>query len=357
MATLSAPDDVAQNQEEDEEDTDLFATDEVEPSDKDFIQHKTGLEVTAANVKHETSSASVQVQHLQEDNHETSGGVPPYSLSDETAGIQAKPAESARPSTPEGEQRLPPAVSLQGTPKSEDAFHVPRKSQAESPFSPQKPTLAIPAGVPSLIANSNSKSNVSATHNPLHYGLPAEVTIPPSVDVSLLQGRLLETLRNLPLQLINDALVEYDDAVQIKGEAIRNRGAYLYGVIKRYVNVQERAARGETPGSQPMGPDLTPAVQERLNKLVENGFCSDEEMNDKIKSKIRMLSEKDALFAVDELASVERYQIRNFGSYFMGILNRYMRGEAPAQGGGGAAGGGVKPKSNVRLMNSGLDAL
>ena len=31
--------------------------------------------------------------------------------------------------------------------------------------------------------------------------------------------------------------------------------------------------------------------------------------------------------AIEELASVPRSQIRNFGSYFMGILNRYMRGE------------------------------
>lgn len=56
-------------------------------------------------------------------------------------------------------------------------------------------------------------------------------------------------------------------------------------------------------------------------------------MNDKVKSKIRMLPEKDALIAVDELSSVERDQIRNFGSYFMGILNRYMRGErGPGKG-------------------------
>jgi hypothetical protein len=73
--------------------------------------------------------------------------------------------------------------------------------------------------------------------------------------------------------------------------------------------------------------------QERLERLVTGGFCTQEEMNDKVKSKIRMLSEKDALFAIDELSSVERGQIRNFGSYFMGILNRYMRGEkAPNQG-------------------------
>jgi Heterogeneous nuclear ribonucleoprotein Q acidic domain len=162
---------------------------------------------------------------------------------------------------------------------------------------------------------------------PAAYGLPEGVNIPSTVQPSLLQGRLLETLRSLPAQLINDALTEYDDAVQIKGGAIRNHGAYLYGVIKRYVSVQERAQAGEGQGILPMGPELTPTVNARLQKLVLDNFCSEEEMNEKVKSKIRMLSEKDALFAIDELASVERRQIRNFGSYFMGILNRYMRGE------------------------------
>jgi hypothetical protein len=51
-------------------------------------------------------------------------------------------------------------------------------------------------------------------------------------------------------------------------------------------------------------------------------------MNDKVKSKIRMLSEKDAFFAIAELEGTNRSQIRNFGSYFMGILNRYMRGDS-----------------------------
>jgi hypothetical protein len=40
-----------------------------------------------------------------------------------------------------------------------------------------------------------------------------------------------------------------------------------------------------------------------------------------------MLNEKDALHAIEELSSVQRKSIRNFSSYFMGILNRYMRGE------------------------------
>lgn len=156
------------------------------------------------------------------------------------------------------------------------------------------------------------------------FGLPDGVSIPKSVHGKLLQGKLLDTLRGLPINLINDALTEYDDAVQIKGDSIRNHGAYLYGVVKRYVSVQERTKAGEEAG---MGASLTPAVSIRLQRLIDDQFCSHEEMNDKVKMKIRMLSEKDALAAIDELSSVERRQIRNFGSYFMGILNRYMRGE------------------------------
>lgn len=189
-----------------------------------------------------------------------------------------------------------------------------------APLSSDVPIPRISAPVPT--ASPTSKPNMGGK-----YGLPPDIVIPPTVTPQLLQGRLLETLRALPKQLINDALVEYDDAVQIKGESIRNHGAYLYGVVKRYISVQERAASGEGEGILPMGPELTPRVNERLEKLVRDQFCTEEEMNEKVKSKIRMLSEKDALFAIEELASVDRSQIRNFGSYFMGILNRYMRGE------------------------------
>ena len=142
-------------------------------------------------------------------------------------------------------------------------------------------------------------------------------------------SKLMDVLRSLPVNLINDALTEYDDAVEIKGaSAIRNHGAYLYGVVKRYVSVHERAQQEGDAGLLPMGEEgLTPAVHIRLEQLVHSEFCSRQEMNEKVKSKIRMLSEKDALFALEELASVERHSIRNFGSYFMGILNRYMRGD------------------------------
>jgi hypothetical protein len=91
------------------------------------------------------------------------------------------------------------------------------------------------------------------------YGLPPEVRVPSSVDPKLLDGRLLESLKTLPSNLINEALVEYDDAVHNKEGKIRNHGAYLYGVIKRYKSVQERASHDVT--ALPMGDELTPKVQ------------------------------------------------------------------------------------------------
>jgi len=96
------------------------------------------------------------------------------------------------------------------------------------------------------------------------------------------------------------------------------------------VNVQERASKaGANSASLPMGHELTPPVHQRLQKLVQDGVCKPEELprNEKILAKLRMLSEKDALSALEEIVSVERSSIRNFGSYLMGILNRYMRGD------------------------------
>ena len=114
------------------------------------------------------------------------------------------------------------------------------------------------------------------------YGMPDGVRIPSSVQSDLLQGRLLAALKQLPVQLINDALMEYDDAMTQKGHKIRNSGAYLYGVIKRYSAVAERG------DGLSMGPELTPIIHMKLDQMLLDGFCTQEEMNDKVKSKIRM---------------------------------------------------------------------
>lgn len=222
---------------------------------------------------------------------------------------------------------------------------IPRKNASPSPASPKATaTPASPKSSPipkkavakSVGSPSTTTTTAAEDARAAKFGLPKGTRIPSSIRDDVMRmsgGKMLETLRGLrDVTLINDALQEYDDAVQIKGGGIRNHGAYLFGVVKRYVSVQERAARSGG-ASLPMGHELTPPVHQRLQKLVLDGFCTSEELtrNDKVQSKMKMLSEKDALSAIEEMASVDRSSVRNFGSYFMGILNRYMRGEKSPQ--------------------------
>ncbi|GKY91658.1 hypothetical protein MPSEU_000137700 [Mayamaea pseudoterrestris] len=194
----------------------------------------------------------------------------------------------------------------------------------------KQPSTPTSAASPPAAAKTFS-SPPSTTSTAASFGLPSTTKIPKSVTPQILNGKLLDLLKTLPVHMMNDALQEYDDAVDVKGySSIRNHGAYLHGVVKRYVSVQERA-NSEGSNVLPMGESLTPTINERLEQLVSSGFCTRDEMNDKVKSKIRMLSEKDALFALDELRTVDRASIRNFGSYFMGILNRYMRGDVTSK--------------------------
>ena len=101
-----------------------------------------------------------------------------------------------------------------------------------------------------------------------------------------------------------------------------------------------------------MGEELTPVVKVTLQKMVDSGFCTQAELShDKVKLKLGMLSEHDAVLAMDELSSVPRETIRNFPSYFMGILNRYMR-SLPG-GGGGGHGNGNGGGGDQRGQNNG----
>jgi hypothetical protein len=232
---------------------------------------------------------------------------------------------SASPEDSQAVKLEEPADSKPAEPAAVEERAAAEKKDAPAAEEPKEPTT-VSGYLPEHDRQVPRKpSTISGTK----YGLPEGVIVPTEVEPDLLKGRLLDTLKSLPMPLINDALAEYDDAVQIKGRnSIRNHGAYLYGVIKRYVEVMDRATRGEGQGKMPMGGDLTPPVNIRLQKLVDDKFCTQQEMDDKVKSKIRMLSDVDAMFAIDELQSVERRQIRNFGSYFMGILTRYMRGDS-----------------------------
>lgn len=313
------------------------------PEEKTTAQNPPGDEPAAATKTTTTAEASgeaadakkVDEPAIEDDNEEeedlfkTDEDDPPggegaavvSTLAEENSEAAAAKSETVVTGDDSKPTEPPTVAAAAAAVEKKDAPATAEDSKEPSPASSTPSDLPLPE-------HDRQAPRKPSTISGTQYGLPEGVIIPTAVQPNLLQGRLLDTLQSLPMPLINDALAEYDDAVQIKGNSIRNHGAYLYGVIKRYVEVQDRAARGEGQGIMPMGQDLTPPVNIRLQKLVDDKFCTQQEMNDKVKSKIRMLSDVDAMFAIDELQSVERRQIRNFGSYFMGILNRYMRGDS-----------------------------
>eukprot|EP00591_Stephanopyxis_turris_P014986 CAMPEP_0195533024 /NCGR_PEP_ID=MMETSP0794_2-20130614/39648_1 /TAXON_ID=515487 /ORGANISM="Stephanopyxis turris, Strain CCMP 815" /LENGTH=184 /DNA_ID=CAMNT_0040665427 /DNA_START=177 /DNA_END=728 /DNA_ORIENTATION=- len=69
--------------------------------------------------------------------------------------------------------------------------------------------------------------------------------------------------------------------------------------------------------------ELTDQVVHRLGLVVYRGYCSDLFQKDGILTKISVLSESDALAAIDELLSYKG-KIRNFDMFFLKILNRYL---------------------------------
>lgn len=63
----------------------------------------------------------------------------------------------------------------------------------------------------------------------LLFGLSEDVVVPGSVNHSLLQGEILETLKRLPSDIVNLMLNQYDTCAREGG--IRNKNAYLLGII------------------------------------------------------------------------------------------------------------------------------
>jgi len=160
--------------------------------------------------------------------------------------------------------------------------------------------------------------------------LPEGVQLPPTITPELMSDRLREMLFQLPVDLMRDAFHEYDTAVTLKGDSIRSHQAYLHGVLKRYVQLIEKEK--ETQANTAMGKELTQEVKNRLKKVVERKYCEEEDLkNDRILAKLESLPEKDALNSIDELLGVDPSIIRNLQSYFIGILNKYQRGEGRAQ--------------------------
>jgi len=186
---------------------------------------------------------------------------------------------------------------------------------------PSDVSASVPSGVPLAVVPQINTGSLDDGAAAAPLVLPDGITLPATVTPDMLDGRLRRLFLDLTPSQMRDVLEEYDDAVREKGHEIRNRNAYLFGVVKRYRTLID----GGPDASQ--GRSLSAPVIARLNALVASGFCTAEEIDAKLKARMRMLPEKDALDAIDEMNGCSRAEIRNFGSYFMGIMNRYRRGE------------------------------
>eukprot|EP00577_Skeletonema_sp_RCC1716_P005867 CAMPEP_0113410622 /NCGR_PEP_ID=MMETSP0013_2-20120614/21797_1 /TAXON_ID=2843 ORGANISM="Skeletonema costatum, Strain 1716" /NCGR_SAMPLE_ID=MMETSP0013_2 /ASSEMBLY_ACC=CAM_ASM_000158 /LENGTH=642 /DNA_ID=CAMNT_0000296855 /DNA_START=196 /DNA_END=2124 /DNA_ORIENTATION=- /assembly_acc=CAM_ASM_000158 len=239
--------------------------------------------------------------------------------------IHANPPQSDTPTAPSSQP--PPAAEASSIILSP----IPKKSNVSSDQIAQSPSSQT---------RSNSFDGTSSLN------LPEGVVLPPTVTPELINkvtGSLKIAFFQLSPSQMNELLSEYDEAIRTKGSEIRSHEAYFFGVLKRYRTLHQRSMLDKT--AIPQGDKLTDRVLARLDLLVQSGYCTAQELDMKVKTKLKMLPELDALNAIDEINAVPRAEIRNFGSYFMGILNRYMRGERQNQ----QRGGGNKMHHNQRF--------
>ena len=144
---------------------------------------------------------------------------------------------------------------------SPNANRIPKKSQShdESPtFKNNNDTAA--AAIDPLPA-SPTKQQQWVSNNPSDdLVLPHGVHLPTSVTPQIIgTGRLKQLFFTLSPSQMNEALVEYDVAVKEKGGEIRNRQAYLFGVVKRYKALHERSG-GNANHASPQGKELSNQV-------------------------------------------------------------------------------------------------
>ena len=303
------------------------------------------------------------------DTHVPSGGVPDNNAvvpeSQGVADIDAAASQVADALALANQSSAPPAAAAQEQPPTVNELVNEAIGAVEKPpqASPGSPSSRIPKktvqGSPQLSSNPPAYSPGGSIPPPppppqqqqqqSHYApnwesaaliLPDGIVLPPSITPQQMdaryvcRARILLAVRSRPFFLTNhsrprrlrrsflelspqqmrDVLAEYDEAVREKVGEIRNHAAYLFGVVKRYKQMKNH------PGGD--GGQLSSAVAARLDQLVNSGYCTADEVDVKLRSKMIMLSDEDTLNAIDEMNGCSRGEIRNFGSYFMGILNR-----------------------------------
>ncbi|CBN78989.1 conserved unknown protein [Ectocarpus siliculosus] len=143
------------------------------------------------------------------------------------------------------------------------------------------------------------------------------------------------------------ALNEYHAAVSETSVNIRNKPAYLMGILRKYKQGQRAPLGNGTAGGMVTTPNamgrmgagtdgLSPSIASRLEKLYESGFIQKADVDQRCMVFFRDLTEKEAEAAMDEFGQSDITSIRNKSAFLMSILRRHhqdfyggMYGHAP----------------------------
>ena len=168
--------------------------------------------------------------------------------------------------------------------------------------------------------SAGSTSEVTALES---LNLPLSVSLPSSVDPKMLlqSSKAYQLLHQLTHEQMQAALSEFDEAIKNQEKMVVNRTEYLIGVLKRFSDVTFKECWSDSPV---MANKLTPTVQDMLQKMVDSGFCTQAELDDDLCTRLRLLSERDAVLALEKLSRTPRERIKKFHSYAIDSLNSYV---------------------------------
>mmetsp|Transcript_43600 Transcript_43600/g.91637 ORF Transcript_43600/g.91637 Transcript_43600/m.91637 type:complete len:187 (+) Transcript_43600:457-1017(+) len=175
--------------------------------------------------------------------------MPPYLNSCSSLGLEMTDPHIQDASPPVSNGIAPHSEPPQASPGGAvlSPSRIPKKTNAES--------LPPPTPTGSYHHSSSSHGEIERSDSLDELILPEGVTLPPSVTPNMIDGRLRRTFLDLTPTQMKEILAEYDDAVREKGGEIRNRNAYLFGVVKRY-----KALANGGHNYLPQGHNLSPQV-------------------------------------------------------------------------------------------------
>jgi hypothetical protein len=137
------------------------------------------------------------------------------------------------------------------------------------------------------------------------YKFPEGVTVPSSIDTSLINGDMVDMLNELSVERIESALETYDDQFKTKGSEIRNPRAYLRGILKGLTG------HGGSQYGLPNGVNVHPSITQEM--LVEGDLID----------VLKTMSVRDINICFrdfDDQMKKRSGEIRNKSAYLLGII-------------------------------------